>query len=274
VRPRDGAYRRFVPGPFRHGLRRLDQIDASLESGYALHRKEPAAPHEIFDVAARQIAGGRIPEQVVERPIRGGDRDRRGGFARERGGVLAPKFIAMIDVHVVAAEARDGPGGARHQNELIVEKNPAREIVCRLGHEAEGQIDEAGLQPAVDLKTFPRPERERDFRLMATQVFEEALSNSLPKIEFQTDVANPFEPLGKRYLVASLAPELRHHLGVALEFESRRGQFRAGLAAMQELLSDFLFQRVQPGRDRRLRDVQPARSGDEAACLDDLQEGA
>jgi hypothetical protein len=109
---------------------------------------------------------------------------------------------------------------------------------------------------------------------MTAQVIQEALSDTPPKIEFQTHVAHALETFRKRHLVAGLAPELRHHLGIALELEAGRGELRSGLAAMEQLLADFLLQRIQPCGYRRLRHVEPARSGDQAPRLDHLQERA
>jgi hypothetical protein len=188
--------------------------------------------------------------------------------------MLAAELIAVVHVDVVGTEAGLRPLRARYQNELIVQEHSAREIIRRRGHEAKGEIDQAGPEPAVHLQAFARPQCESDLGAVPAHVLEEALPDAPPKIELQADVADALESLGKGDLVAGLAPELGHHLGITLEFESRGGELGAGLPPMQQLLSDLLLQGVQPGGHRRLGDMEPARCGDQTARLDYLKKGA
>jgi hypothetical protein len=217
----------------RHGLRRFDQVYTTLERGNALHGVQPSPPDQIVDLTAGKVAAAGISQQMIERPVRGGDGDRGGALCGKRGCMLAAELIAVVHVDVVGTEAGLRPLRARYQNELIVQEHSAREIIRRRGHEAKGEIDQAGPEPAVHLQAFARPQCESDLGAVPAHVLEEALPDAPPKIELQADVADALESLGKGDLVAGLAPELGHHLGITLEFESRGGELGAGLPPMQ-----------------------------------------
>ena len=110
--------------------------------------------------------------------------------------------------------------------------------------------------------------------IVLLHVVEKALTEAAPQVEVEPDVADALETLGQRHLGAGLAPELHHQFGIAAELESGRGQLRAGLVAVQELLANLLFQSIDTGGDGRRRHVQPAGGGDQASGFDHLQEGA
>lgn len=195
-------------------------------------------------------------------------------LSRECGSVLAAKFVAVIDVDVARAESRRGSTRARDQDQFIVEQHSARKALRGRRQVAERQVDESGLEPAIHLAAFARPQGERNFGPVTPKMIQEALSDTPPKVEFQAHVARAFETFRKRHLVAGLAPQLRHHLGIAFEFEAGRGELRSRLAAMEQLLADFLLQRIQPRGHGRLGHVEPARGGDQAFRFDHLQERA
>ncbi|HUE10811.1 MAG TPA: hypothetical protein VMQ54_07725 [Steroidobacteraceae bacterium] len=82
---------------------------------------------------------------------------------------------------------------------------------------------------------------------------------------------NPIHSGRQRDLVARPAPHLSHQFGIALEFETRRGQCGAGFSPMQQLLTELFLESADSSRDRRRSDVQMASRGDQALSPDHLK---
>ena len=86
--------------------------------------------------------------------------------------MLAAEFIAVVDVDV----ARIKPGAvhrlARHEDQFVIEKYMAGKALALLRGMAEGDVDEADGQPAVDHALLAGPQGHGDARGMAAEMFD------------------------------------------------------------------------------------------------------
>ena len=114
---------------------------------------------------------------------------------------------------------------------------------------AEGDVDEADGQPAVDHALLAGPEGQGHAGAVLTHMGEEATARPVPQVEVEANIADAFEALGQRHFRARLPPQLYHQFGIAAELEAGRGQVGARLVAVQELLANLLLQPVNAGGD-------------------------
>src|SRR5277367_4931809 len=97
---------------------------------------------------------------MIDRPVRGGDRDGRGDAAWKCSSMLTAKLFPMIDVEVGGVECRRCTGNARDKDQLIIEQHPARKVLSGLRHETKRQIDQINREPTIDLLLLARPHRD------------------------------------------------------------------------------------------------------------------
>ncbi len=140
--------------------------------------------------------------------------------------MLAAEFVAVIDIDIAGIKPRLLHRLARDEDKLVVAEHAAGESLARLRRVAEGDVDETDRQPAVHHALLARPEGKGHAGAGLPHMVHEALPQPMPQIEVEADIAHALEALGQRDLGARLAPELHHHLGIALELETGRGELR------------------------------------------------
>ena len=147
------------------------------------------------------------------------------------------KLLSGIDIDISGIEPHRAARPGRHQDQRLRPQGMDRLVLMRGRLIGQRRVDQSGAQPPVMVGLFTRPGGKRGFGMTVVDLAEEPPAQYGPKVHVTADLAHRLDAVWQRGLLARLAPQLGHGLGVALELEAGRGQFRARFLAQQQCLA-------------------------------------
>jgi len=186
--------------------------------------------------------------------------------------VVLLEVWAPIDEHIIARGAPARRAGAGDQHELLVEQ-----VLDDMARRLDGPVHDGEVQRAFDQALGQRGGRGRDrgngdVRAVGAQARDPFEEEALPQSDGGADREMVAMLVGEAHFELRALPDAHERERVLPELLARGGEVRAGLGAFENGTAQQVFEALDAGRNRRLRDVELRSGLDEAAGFGNHQE--